>query len=264
MSLLTVYCDESGTDARNRVACVAGYIGQVVQWARFKRDWEKVLHKAPYGVELMHRADLETWHGEFTEERGWNPNRRKAFLRELHPIIKSRTKVAIGSAVIKKDWEEVMPYWLKRGMGGVYGWCAHECVVAARVWCARPIRNYRHPINWVFEKGAEGQSQVALMFTELDRDPLLSKEYRIGNWSFACKDVVPLQAADTLAYEIFKQVENQVVDRGAKRNVRFSVKDLIRPQDLPYLKYWDRARLKEWLATNLERGALESMRRAWA
>jgi hypothetical protein len=145
------------------------------------------------------------------------------------------------------------------------GWCAHECVVASsRVWCERPIRGHKHPINWVFEKGAEGQGQVAQMFTELDRDSVLSKEYRIGTWGFACKDVVPLQAADTLAYEIFKQVENQIVDRGEKRDVRFSVKDLLRPQDLPYLKYWDKARLREWLARSQQRGVLDKIKQKWS
>lgn len=263
MSILTVYCDESGTDAKNRVACVAGYIGQVSEWRKFEKEWSPILKKSPYRVKMMHRSDLETWHGEFTKERGWNPSRRAAFLAELHPIIKSRTKVALGSAVIKEDWEEVMPDWLRRFFGGVYGWCAHECVVASRVWCERPIRTYKHPINWVFEKGADGQSQVVQMFNELDRDPILRKEFRIGTVSFACKDVVALQAADVLAYEIFKQVENQIVDRGEKHNVRFSVKDLMRPQDPVYLKYWDKTRLREWLATSQQRGALNNIKKAW-
>jgi hypothetical protein len=92
----------------------------------------------------------------------------------------------------------------------------------------------------------------------------LSKEFQIGSWGFSCKNVVPLQAADTLAYEIFKQVENQIVDRGEKRGVRFSVKDLIRSQDLPYLKYWDKARLREWCAESQRRGVLDNIRRAWS
>ena len=261
MSLLTVYCDESGTDHANRVATVCGYIGQAKEWWHFEKDWKPILKK--YGVKTMHRVDLENWRGEFTAARRWNPKRRRAFLRELHPIIKSRTKVAIGSAVIKEDWEEVMPSWLKRGMGGVYGWCAHECVAAVRVWCERPIHKHRRAINWVFEKGADGQSRVSAMFEELDRHPTLGTEFRIGSLSFASKDVVPLQAADTLAYEIFKQIENQIVDRGEHHNVRFSVRDLIREQDPPYLKYWDRARLREWLTANQKRGSLEGMRRAW-
>jgi Protein of unknown function (DUF3800) len=263
MSLLTVYCDESGTDAKNRVACVAGYIGQISEWRRFEQDWMLILKKSPYRVKMMHRSNLETWHGEFTEERGWDEERRKEFLRELHPIIRSRTRVAVGIAVIKEDWEAVMPEWFKEFFGGVYGWCAHECVVAARVWCERSIRRYNHPINWVFEKatGIDGQRQVAQMFAELERDPIMSKEFRIGSLIFASKEVVPLQAADVLAYEVFKQVENQIVDRGEKRDVRLSVKDLTRAQDLPYMKYWDKARLREWLANSKEKGIFEKIKR---
>jgi hypothetical protein len=214
MSLLAFYWDESGTDRKCRVAAVAGYLGQVSEWRRFEREWGKVLKK--YRVHLMHRSHLETWHGEFTADCGWNPTRRAAFLRELHPIIKSCTKVAVGTAIIKEDWQEVMPDWLKRFFGGVYGWCAHECVVAVRVWCERPNRGHAHPITWAFEQGAQGQAQVLQMFTELSRDPTLKKEYRLGPISFPGKEVVPLQAADTLAYEIFKQVENQILDRGEK------------------------------------------------
>lgn len=207
MSLLTFYGDESGTDAHTRVTAVAGYLGQDKEWRRFEREWLTVLKK--YGVLLMHRSDLETWHGEFTQERGWNPQRRIEILSELQPIIKSCTKVAVGTAIIKDDWEQVMPVWLRRFFGGAYGWCAHECVVAVRAWCERPTRRRSKPISWAFEQGAEGQGQVAQMFGELGRDPALKAAYRIGDLAFRDKRVVPLQAADLLAYEVAKQVENQ-------------------------------------------------------
>jgi hypothetical protein len=261
MSRLTFYGDESGTTQENRVAVVAGYVGQVSEWRRFEREWSKVLRK--YEIRIMHRANLETWHGEFTDADGWNPIRRKELLTELQPIIKSCTKVAIGSAVIKRDWEEVIPDWLKRFFGGVYGWCAHDCVVGVRKWCEGPNRGRARPITWAFEQGAEGQRQVSTMFAELSRFPELKAAFRIGTLAFPGKEVVPLQAADLLAYEIFKQVENQIVDRGEKHGVRMSVRHLMRPQDPTYLKYWDRARLREWLTTSEERRILKNIKRAW-
>jgi hypothetical protein len=71
----------------------------VSEWRRFEKEWVPILKS--YGVKMMHRADLETWHGEFTAARGWNPERRKALLNELHPIIKNRAKVAIGVTPVK-------------------------------------------------------------------------------------------------------------------------------------------------------------------
>jgi Protein of unknown function (DUF3800) len=264
--MLTVYCDESGTDAKNRVAVVAGYIGQVSEWRQFEKEWKLILKKKPYRVTMMHRADLETWHGEFTKERGWDPNRRGVFLSELQPIIKSHTKIAVGTAIIKEDWENAMPEWLKRFFGGVYGWCAHACLVATRVWCDRPNRQYKHPINWVFESGtSEGVGEVMEMFRQLRNDPEMRKEFRIGRLSFSGKAVMPLQAADVLAYEVFKQVENQVVDEGkkpdgSKRDVRISIRELMRPDDMHYLQYWNMARLREWIADAEQKGVLAHLR----
>ena len=118
MASLAFYGDESGTTEGKRVATVAGYLAQIGEWRGFERDWSKVLKR--YHIELMHRSDLESFYGAFV---GWNGIRRTALLSELQPIIKSHTKVAIGAAVIKQDWEEVMPNWVKRflavPMGGV-------------------------------------------------------------------------------------------------------------------------------------------------
>ena len=83
----------------------------------------------------MHRSHLETWHGEFTAEQGWEPLRRNSFLSELHPIIKAHTKVGIGSAVIKKDFDEVMPDSLKKRFGGVYGGAHTDVSRMHGTWC---------------------------------------------------------------------------------------------------------------------------------
>jgi hypothetical protein len=58
---------------------------------------------------------------------------------------------------------------------------------------------------------------------------------------------VPLQVADVLAYEVFKQVNNQILDKGKNYDVRFSMKHLARATDDRYLKYWGTERLLEWI-----------------
>jgi hypothetical protein len=245
MPMLTVYCDDSGTDVDSRAAAVAGYISNVAQWALFKKEWQRVLDE--FGVDQMHRAELETWNGEFKEVNGWNPKRRRAFLRKLQPIIRRRTKVAIGAAVIKKDFEEVMPQHLKEMYGGVYGWCAQCCIVQARVWCEKPQRQYSDPIDWIFEAGTIGQGQVNKMFESLYKNRSDRKAFHIGGWGFKGKNVIPLQAADVIAYEVFKQTENQIIDGGVKYGIRRSLSGLAREVDCDYLEYWDRNRLIDWI-----------------
>jgi hypothetical protein len=251
MAKLTVYCDDSGTD-NNRVAVVAGYVGKVAQWDLFNKEWKKVL-KA-FRVKQMHRADLESLYGEFSRARGWNERRRKQFLIKLHRIIKRRTVFPIGSAIIKADFESVIPDDFKRKFGGVYGWGAHECIAMLRVWCEKSCRQHTEPINWIFEAGTKGHGQVGKMLEELYRDQKERVKWRIGDWSFNGKEDVPLQSADVLAYELFKHAENQVVDDGRKRGVRTSLCDLMSAaQHSDYLKYWDKERLTEWLNMCKER-----------
>jgi len=67
----------------------------------------------------------------------------------------------------------------------------------------------------VFEKGADGQIQAKRPSAELSNHPILSKAFQIRRLAFAGKETIPLQAADTPACEIVKQVANQIVDKGS-------------------------------------------------
>ena len=74
--------------------------------------------------------------------------------------------------------------------------------------------------------------------------------WHIKGLSFQGKDLAPLQAADVLAYELFKLVENQVIDNSAKHDVRLSARDLVGAEDGKYLDCWDRERLEEWVESH--------------
>ncbi len=240
MSMLTVYCDDSGTDDKNRVAVVAGYMSNVSQWELFANDWMKVLNG--FGIKVMRRSDLETFHGEF--KKNWNPTRRAAFLEQLHSIIKRRTKMSIGSMVIKEEFEKFVPDHIKYQMGGVYGFLAYACLVSMGQWCNKSSRQHCHPINWVFEAGTRGHGQVDKMFEVTYKDDALRRKSRLGSWGFSGKEVIPLQSADVMAYECFKQIENQVVDRG-ERPIRISMLKLVGSEKYPYVRFYDKQTLEK-------------------
>jgi hypothetical protein len=262
MGMVTVYCDDSGREVRNRVAVVAGYIGSVALWQRFERRWNAVLAKE--GVSVLHRADLENFQGEFTEAKGWNPERRTAFLKKLHAVIKSYTYRGIGAAVIKADFEAVMPDSVKRLYGGPFGWAAHACIPIAGDWCDE--KRHNEPIDWVFEAGTCGTREIGFMFDAIMRFPALQRDFRAKpkGWSFQQKSTVPLQAADLVAYEVFKQTENGILDRHIKYPMRKSVIDLIRREEVPSFQLWHGPRLAEWARRWRARGGdrVEELARA--
>ena len=85
------------------------------------------------------------------------------------------------------------------------------------------------------------------MLRSLHRDPVTRKDFLIGGWGFHSKEVRPLQAANVIAYELFKQTENQVIDGGISRPVRGSLSGLMREGDCIHPEYWDKKKLLDWL-----------------
>jgi len=228
------------------MAVVAGYIGSVFQWERFIPRWQSVLHA--FGVTIMHRSQLEAFQGEF---EGWDNDRRAAFLQRLHPIIKDCTYTAIGTSVIKADWDDVMPADIQQLYGGVFGWAAGVNFTHARVWCER--HNHHDPLEWVYEAGTCGAKQIGEMFHTLQINPVLQQQHRIkpNGWSFQHKGVVPLQSADVVAYELFKEGENGILDNHKRYPFRKSALDLFRfhTDEHSYVQFWDKPRLERWLAS---------------
>jgi hypothetical protein len=239
--MLTTYFDDSGTSPAQDVAVVAGYVGSVIQWDRFKVAWRLMLDE--FGIKAMHRTDLESFEGEF---KGWTPERRKELVQKAQKIIKNptHTYVPIGSAVIKADFDEIIPKRLQEHVGGHYGWCVTEAMVLANYWAQKA--KHRDPIDWVFEAGTNGSVKVSEMFNRLYAIPDARERLRIHSWSFSGKCVLPLQAADVASYEVYKFVLNQVVYPG-KYPVRLSAIDLFGDKN-DYLLMWDKKRLAGFVA----------------
>jgi hypothetical protein len=242
--MLTAYFDDSGTSPSNHVAAVAGYVGSVAQWERFNIEWKQLLSE--FGVKAMHRSALESSKGEFF---GWTSAKKIEFIVRAQKIIKKRTYLPVGSAVIKADFDEVIPKRMREHAGGHFGWCVTETLALANRWAQN--RKHADPIDWVFEAGTKGQPKVNEMFNRLYAIPEARKRLRINSWSFRDKSLLPLQAADVVAYETYKFVQNQVVDSG-KFPVRLSAIDLLGEKN-EYLLMWDKKRLSRWVEENRKR-----------
>src|SRR6185295_20373580 len=86
---------------------------------------------------------------------------------------------------------------------GVFG-----CLNLVRIWADKYSRN--DPIRYVFEEGAVGRDEAEKMLRRLKADERERGMYRLNGFSFESKDhpdFVPLQAADFLAYEGYRQLD---------------------------------------------------------
>lgn len=229
--MLTAYFDDSGTSATDPVAVVAGYLATANMWEMFTGRWNALLGQ--YGIKQLRRTDLENFKGEF---EGWNPSRRTEFVKKAHAIIRRCTCVGFGLGIIKSDFEKVIPETHPFRSYGLYGWCAQGCLAGVKTWC--DAKNLNEPIQYVFEAGTPGDDQFSQMLGILYRDPVRRKEDRIGGWSFQSKDILPLQAADLVAYEFYKFLHNEIIDQG-KRAIRLSARDLFRSHEIEFFRHFD-------------------------
>jgi hypothetical protein len=237
--MLTAYFDESGTSQNNLVAGVAGYIGSSFQWEKFNIAWKKML--LDFGLSEFHRTDIESKH---LHTPGWTTEDRTKVVRKAHAIIKDHTYIGVGNAVIKQDFADLFPQSLKKFFRGPYGFCAFCCVARTKNWHDK-LKSVSN-INWVFEAGADGAGEFNTLMKAIHADPVLREEYKVGSWSFAVKEVLPLQAADTIAYELFKFVQGQMVENRGKP--RLSFRDLVREKE--HLEFWSREQLQEYLESD--------------
>ena len=145
-----------------------------LQWQKFREGWRSLLSE--FGVTTMHRTDLENYRGEFID---WTPEKRNVFVNKAQQIIKRRTYVAIGKAVIKAEFEELFPDILKRFYGGAYGFCAILYLARAKLWFDKT--NLKDPIDWVFEAGTEGSGQISHLFNAMQRNVQMRNDFKVGN-----------------------------------------------------------------------------------
>ena len=213
--MLTAYFDDSGTHASSSVVAVAGYVSTTVNWQSFAKEWRRLLRKEK--ISVIHMAALQNLQGHFSIKNGWTISRREKLVEKAAKIIGQRTRTAVGRAVIRNDWEKVVPEYLKKMFGGPYGWCASECVATISNW--KKTNGIKGSLDFVFEDGTDGQGQIQEMMRAIIQDPEINKDYGVHGYSFRDKALLPLHAADMLAYEVYKEAENYGV-YGGKRKVR--------------------------------------------
>jgi hypothetical protein len=224
MSDFTFYGDESYGDGVDAYA-VAGYVASVNQWEKFIEAWKEFRRAENFCV--LHKAELEHCAtGSDFEWKGLSPDekyeRKTRINKRACELIVQHAAFGVGHAVQKSEWQRSIaehdakwPGLLGRSFyaAGVYG-----CLNLA----AELMENTRRTgmIRYVFEdKKRDGRGEAEDLLRALKADERTRDRFRIAGYSFESKhdpEFIPLQAADFLAYESFKQINNQILAGGLK------------------------------------------------
>jgi len=209
---LTAYLDESGTHAGSEAIAMAGYMSTTQLWAGFEGEWAKAL-KA-YGLDRFHMTDFAVGAGPY---RTWGRQKSEYRFKKLVEIVNAHILASIGIVVPMKLYETVFSAKAKRVCGGPYGLAASLIMIDAPKVLKKGSTDIQ--IAYVFEAGARGAGQVLKRFQENLKDPDNRKHFKLLSLRFEDKRrFLPLQAADILAYELYKHLPRTLgLDQRAPR-----------------------------------------------
>lgn len=194
--MIWVHLDESGIHDRAtgklRRLALAGCLAHEVDWLRFEMEWKPVL-KA-YNVDCFHMVDFEHGWGAFA---GWDKPKRQNFLNQLLACFDPHVKAMFGASTTIQDPNEPLRVAylnnIKRAMRNAFH--------VGHFW-AYP----QEKMSLVFAK----HPQVASIHVEQYVEAVQEDIPNLGTVTFADpKEIVALQAADLVAYEIARFIPHQ-------------------------------------------------------
>jgi hypothetical protein len=202
--VLKGYFDESGTHGSSTAISVAGYLSTPEKWLAFEQEWKAA--KDAYGLEFFHMTDFVARQQQYAT---WNDAVRAERLTNLIGIINRNVIASVGFALPIRDYYSIFSKIAKRYVGGPYGLAAISCFMDA----SKAIRS-QHPearIAYVFERGVKGKGQVMKVFDRVCDELEVRESNRLASLTYEDKrDFSPLEAADILAYELYRYLPLQL------------------------------------------------------
>jgi hypothetical protein len=240
LSLFTAYLDDSGSHKDSKNLVIGGFLGLASDWLNFETLWSILLSR--YGLTYVRGTKLASFRGEFEK---WDRKKRARFVEDLVQTINVAGVLGVAATVDERVFREVFPRTTKTMKDTAFGLCFRLLLLKM---CDR-VRCGDGEISFVLEDGTRNNADALRIFERIKKLKNDSAGRKLGGLAFASKMTFgALQAADFLAYNVFRNME--AVRSGAVVHETFG--QLIRlgyPQLL--VVEMDRAALEGWR----ERGA---------
>lgn len=234
MAKAFAYFDESGTDAKSEVLCVAGYIFLEERVAPFEAEWKAMLER--HNLPFFHMVDCAHGTGAF---KALTSEQRIETQKEAISLTKKYAAKGIALSIDKVAFPKI-------GAGSTKIWTTPYTFLCGQVLYG--VRNWADEtgfdgeIEYVFETGADGEAKAvdetvnSLLSTEE-----LRKIFRYRKHVRAKKtEALPLQSADLLAWHWF--THNRRIREGKGKRADF--KNLIGLSTDPH--HYDAESIEYW------------------
>jgi len=208
-ALLTAYFDETGTHADAKSVGLAGFVATQETWAAIVAKWSARLAEDRIGV--FHAYECQNVRGQFEDFIYWTQGRRDLLFADLGQIIAESKVGIIGGFVSQAAWKEVTTDAFRRRFPTPYHVAFESCVQGTVKWSKENADGERAALIFAAQETYESRSRYVIeAYERLDMFASSIVSITFGR----PKDLVPLQTADLLAYEINNGIQ---LDDAARR-----------------------------------------------
>lgn len=212
MAFLTVYFDDSGTHKESNTAVASCYVSTVEQWKRFEKDWNFINKQERFGV--FHMVDFAAGKKQFAN---WTDEKQKRILDRLCTIIKIRARMGFFIAVRKVDYDKAITGRFRDYCGRYhYSFAVRKCASFIGLW--RKTYAPDSSMRYVFDRMGKGKQEIMNVMdiakAKSKTESLSTGITVLDGYSFENKaNILPLQAADILAWTSFQQMQRLAAKR---------------------------------------------------
>ncbi len=207
--MIQAFIDDSKRDLGRKTLFMAGYINSPERWGDFSSGWEAALREDP-PIEYFKAAEANGVRGQF---RGWRRLDRELKVKKLAEVIRRTDPISFHVSVDLKSFDKAFK---KNGVPWGFRepyWLAFETVIGKVPEIAK-ARALQGPVDFVFDKQNQIHRAVNSLWPAVkESQPEETKSFLADIPIFQDdKDILPLQAADMLAWHAQREFRSGVLD----------------------------------------------------
>ncbi len=246
LAVFKFFVDESGIHGDSKIFVLAGFFAPEEVWLDFTKAWQEVLDAN--GFKVFHATDCNACEGEFKKFKQ-RREERDAFVSTLLKVISDRPRIEpFYAGVVLDDYEAVMRQY--PGYEHPYYACIKWVFAEIGLLMEMAEVPTTELVASVFDRQKKFSEEALTLFDDMVEDKSWSYGERFDSIAFASKRrFKPLQAADALAYDAYREFNRRCYAPNEPQRKSFAVLTANRSTEIQYSGVlWDRKFL-EWLAS---------------